>query len=171
MPAEYTYDYAIVRVVPRVERGEQINVGVILSCWTTTFWRRASSSIEARLLAFDPALDRRGDRAQSRDDPVICRGGSEAGPIGALPARGRFRWLVSPRSTIIQMSPVHTGRTHDPEAALERLLETMVRQGKAGEPVNLRTGEQISRMRGFRLQPEGCGCRHLALAISASRWC
>ena len=59
--------------------------------------------------------------------PRVCRGGAEAGEIGALPQRSRFHWLVSPRSTIIQMSPVHTGRTADPEKALERLLETMVR--------------------------------------------
>jgi hypothetical protein len=57
----------------------------------------------------------------------VCRGGAEAGDIGRLPQRNRFRWLVSPRSTIIQMSPVHTGRTTDPEAALKRLLDTMVR--------------------------------------------
>jgi hypothetical protein len=59
--------------------------------------------------------------------PALCAGGPESGPIGLLPPRARFRWMVSPRSTIIQMSPVHTGRTGDPVAALERLLETMVR--------------------------------------------
>jgi Protein of unknown function (DUF3037) len=57
----------------------------------------------------------------------VCKGGPEAGAIGDLPPRGRFRWLVSPRSTVIQMSPVHTGRTTDPAAALDHLLETMVR--------------------------------------------
>ena len=59
--------------------------------------------------------------------PRVCRGGADAGEIGALPQRARFHWLVSPRSTIIQFSPVHTGRTDDPDKALERLLETMVR--------------------------------------------
>jgi hypothetical protein len=59
--------------------------------------------------------------------PRVCRGGADAGPIGELPQRSRFHWLVSPRSTIIQLSPVHTGRTDNPEKALQRLLETMVR--------------------------------------------
>lgn len=128
MPAEHTYDYAIVRVVPRVERGEQINVGVILSCVDGDFLQARIEVDPARLLALDPALDVEEIKASLATIPAICRGGDAAGPIGALPARGRFRWLVSPRSTIIQMSPVHTGRTHDPEAALERLLETMVRR-------------------------------------------
>ena len=66
-------------------------------------------------------------RANLATIPAVCRGGAEAGPIGELPQRGRFRWLVSPRSTIIQTSPVHTGRTSDPAACLEHLMETVVR--------------------------------------------
>lgn len=128
MPAELTYDYAIIRVVPRVERGEQINVGVILSCADSEFLESRIELDAARLLALDPALDLDGIRASLDTIPTICRGGADAGPIGALPARGRFRWLVSPRSTMIQMSPVHTGRTTDPVAALERVMDTMVRQ-------------------------------------------
>jgi hypothetical protein len=127
VPAEYTYDYAIVRVVPRVERGEQINVGVILSCVDGDFLEARIELDPARLLALDPTLDVGEIQASLATIPAICRGGADAGPIGELPPRGRFRWLVSPRSTVIQMSPVHTGRTDDPEAALERLLETMVR--------------------------------------------
>jgi hypothetical protein len=127
VPAELTYDYAIVRVVPRVERGEQINVGVILSCADSDFLEARLEVNEARLLAIDPDLDLDAIRATLESIPRICRGGPEAGPIGALPARGRFRWLVSPRSTMVQMSPVHTGRTTDPVAALERLMDTMVR--------------------------------------------
>ena len=128
MPAEYTYDYAIVRVVPRVERGEMINVGVILSCPDVDFLQARIELDESRLLALDETLDVDATRANLAMIPAVCRGGSEAGPIGALPPRNRFHWLVSPRSTIIQMSPVHTGRTCDPEAALERLLDTMVRR-------------------------------------------
>ena len=128
MPAELTYDYAIIRVVPRVERGEQINVGVILSCADSEFLESRIELDAARLLALDPALDLDAIRASLDTIPTICRGGADGGPIGALPARGRFRWLVSPRSTMIQMSPVHTGRTTDPVAALERLMDTMVRQ-------------------------------------------
>jgi DUF3037 family protein len=126
VPAECTYDYAIVRVVPRVERGEQINVGVILSCADSDFLECRLALDAPRLLALDPALDLEAIRAGLAVIPTICRGGPEAGPIGALPPRGRFRWLVSPRSTMIQMSPVHTGRTTDPIAALDHLLERMV---------------------------------------------
>jgi hypothetical protein len=127
VPAEYTYDYAIVRVVPRVDRGEQINVGVILSCVDGDFLDARIELDPARLLALDPTLDVEDVQASLATIPAICRGGPGAGPIGDLPARGRFRWLVSPRSTIIQMSPVHTGRANDPQAALERLLQTMVK--------------------------------------------
>jgi hypothetical protein len=125
--AAYTYDYAIIRIVPRVERGEMINVGVILSCPDVSFLEARIELDEARLVAFDSGLDLDEVRAHLDTIPITCRGGAEAGPIGALPQRARFHWLVAPRSTIIQMSPVHTGRTDDPAAALERLLDRMVR--------------------------------------------
>lgn len=128
MPAEYTYDYAIVRVVPRVERGERMNVGVILSCPDLSFLEARIELDEARLFALDPKADLDTMRASLSTIPAVCRGGAEAGPIGELPQRGRFRWLVSPRSTMIQTSPVHTGRTSDPAACLERLLDKVVRQ-------------------------------------------
>ncbi len=116
------------RIVPRVERGERINVGVILSCADVEFLDARIELDTARLLALDPALDLEVIRAGLAAIPAICAGGAGAGPIGELPQRGRFRWLVSPRSAVIQMSPVHTGRTSDPKAALERLLDTVVRQ-------------------------------------------
>jgi hypothetical protein len=128
MAPEYTYDYAIVRVVPRVERGERINVGVILSCVDGDFLDSRIELDIARLVALDPTLDLDAIRAGLATIPAVCAGGADAGPIGAMSPRERFRWLVSPRSTVIQMSPVHTGRTHDPAAALDRLLDTMVRQ-------------------------------------------
>jgi Protein of unknown function (DUF3037) len=127
--AEYTYDYAIVRVVPRVERGEVINVGVILSCPDVAFLDARIELDPARLLAFDPTTDLDAVRAGLDSIPVVCRGGPDAGPIGELPQRGRFHWLVAPRSTIIQMSPVHTGQTADPAATLEHLLDRLVRHG------------------------------------------
>lgn len=127
MAADLTYDYAIVRVVPRVQRGEMINVGVVLSCTDTDFLDARIELDEARLRALDPTLDMEAVRAHLATIPAICKGGAKAGPIGELPSRGRFRWLVSPRSTIIQMSPVHTGRTSDPAAALEKLMDQMVR--------------------------------------------
>jgi hypothetical protein len=134
--AEYTYDYAIVRVVPRVERGEMINVGVVLSCPHAEFLDAGIELDEARLLALDETLDVAAIRRHLATIPAICRGGPEAGPIGELPQRNRFHWLVSPRSTVIQVSPVHTGRTADPAAALQRLLDTMVRRPRkaANEP-------------------------------------
>ena len=128
MPAERTYDYAIIRIVPRVERGERINVGVILSCVDDEFLESRIELDRARLLAVDPALDLEAVESGLAIIPAVCAGGAEAGPIGLLPPRARFRWLVSPRSTVIQMSPVHTGRTTDPAAALDRLLATMVRR-------------------------------------------
>jgi hypothetical protein len=126
--AEYTYDYAIVRVVPRVERGERINVGIILSCPDLSFLDARIELDEARLRALDPHVDVELTRQNLATIPAVCRGGPDAGPIGELPQRGRFRWLVSPRSTMIQTSPVHTGRTSDPAACLEHLIETVVRE-------------------------------------------
>jgi Protein of unknown function (DUF3037) len=128
VPAEVTYDYAIIRVVPRVERGEQINVGVILSCVDSDFLEARIEADKARLLALDPALDVGAVDEGLAMILAVCAG---EGPIGALPPRGRFRWLVSPRSTVIQVSAVHTGQTRDPAAALERLLDTMVRHKRA----------------------------------------
>jgi hypothetical protein len=127
VPAEHTYDYAIIRVVPRVERGEMINVGVILSCPGLDFLDARIDLDAPRLRALDASLDIEATRANLDIIPRVCRGGLEAGPLGELPQRARFHWLVSPRSTVIQVSPVHTGRTSDPAATLERLLDTMVR--------------------------------------------
>ncbi len=128
MSAEYTYDYSIVRVVPRVDRGEQINVGVILSCSGMDFLDARIELDEAALLAIDPAADIAAIRTNLDTIPAVCRGGPEAGPIGELPPRGRFRWLVAPRSTMIQPSAVHTGRTSDPAASLEHLMDRVVRR-------------------------------------------
>src|SRR5262245_11107190 len=97
----HTYDYAIIRIVPRVERGEMINVGVILSCPAVSFLEARIELDEARLLAFDAGLDLDEVRAHLDTIPITCRGGAAAGPIGALPQRARFHWLVAPRSTII----------------------------------------------------------------------
>ena len=127
MSGEHTYDYAIIRVVPRVDRGELINVGVILSCPAVDFLEARIELDAARLRAHDPSVEVDATLANLVMIPWVGRGGADAGPIGEMPQRSRFHWLVSPRSTIIQLSPVHTGRTSDPEKALERLLETMVR--------------------------------------------
>jgi hypothetical protein len=128
VPADHAYDYAIIRVVPRVERGEMINAGVILSCPGVEFLDARVELDEARLLALDDTLDMTIVRAHLATIPAICAGAPDAGPIAALPQRQRFHWLVSPRSTVIQMSAVHTGRTGDPRRCLERLVERMVRR-------------------------------------------
>ena len=130
MPGRCSYDYAVIRVVPRVEREEFVNVGVILSCHEQDFLQAAIEVDEARLLALDPAIDLALVRAHLAAIPQVCAGGDAAGPIGKLPPRERFRWLVAPRSTIIQVSPAHTGRSDDPANALAHLVATMVRTAR-----------------------------------------
>jgi hypothetical protein len=126
-----TYDYAIIRVVPRVEREEFVNVGVIVSCPARGFLEARIDLDERRLMALDATLDVTLIRTHLATIPAICRGGEQAGPIGQLSQRERFHWLIAPRSTIIQTSPVHTGHCKDPTAVLEHLLDTMVRPPRA----------------------------------------
>jgi hypothetical protein len=123
----HAYDYALIRVVPRVERGEFVNAGVVLSCKHADFIEARIELDEPRLRALDPGVDLDAVRAHLAAFAAICEGGEAAGPIGRLPARERFHWLTAPRRTMIQTSPVHTGRCPDPAAALTRLLDTMVR--------------------------------------------
>jgi hypothetical protein len=122
-----TYDYAVIRVVPRVEREEFVNVGVILSCERTGFLDARIEFDHARLLALDPTLDLESLRRHLDAIPAICRGGAEAAPIGLLPQRARFHWLTAKRSSIIQTSPVHMGKCGDMPAILEHLMDRMVR--------------------------------------------
>jgi hypothetical protein len=121
------YDYAVVRVVPRVERQEFVNAGVIVSCQKQDFLEARIELDESRLLALAPDVDLDAVRANLASIPLICRGGEPAGPIGRLSQRERFHWLVAPRSTIIQTSAVHLGRSDDPRLALEDLMKKMVR--------------------------------------------
>ena len=127
MPTPSTYDYAVIRVVPRVERGEFINAGVIVSCAAIGYLAARIELDESKLLALDPGADVAGIRAGLAAIPVICAGGKAAGALGALSTRERFHWLVAPRSTSIQTSPVHTGRCDSPERQLEHLMQQMVR--------------------------------------------
>ena len=127
MPTLHTYDYAIVRVVPRVERGEFINAGVLLSCKSAGYLKAGIELDEARLLALDPGVDIGAIRATLATLPAICEGGAAAGALGRLSSRERFDWLVAPRSTSIQTSAVHSGLCDDLGAALERLMQRMVR--------------------------------------------
>jgi hypothetical protein len=128
VPDLCTYDYAIVRVVPRVERGEFVNAGVIVACAATGFLQPGIELDAARLLALDPQADVAGLRAALATIPLICAGGDAAGALGALSTRERFHWLVAPRSASIQTSAVHTGRCVAPEHTLEHLMRTLVRR-------------------------------------------
>jgi hypothetical protein len=130
VPVLHTYDYAVVRVVPRVERGEFINAGIILSCDVERFLDSRIDLDEAALRCLDPQADLQGVRAALAAIPLICRGGAEAGPLGHMSARERFHWLVAPRSTIVQTSPVHTGRCAELHASLEHLMMQMVRRAR-----------------------------------------
>lgn len=123
MPGLSSYDYALIRVVPRVEREEFLNVGAILFCRTRRFLEARLALDAGRLAALAPHLDLTETEAQLQLFPQICGG---AGPIGHLPLADRFHWLTAPRSTIIQVSPVHCGLCTDPAAALDHLLETMM---------------------------------------------
>lgn len=127
MPDQFTYDYAIIRVVPKVEREEFVNVGVIVSCAASKFLEARIELNEQRLLAIDSTLDLDLIRGYLATIPIICAGGEPAGPIGLLPHRERFYWIVAPRSTMIQTSRVHTGLCKNLPALIEHLLGTMVR--------------------------------------------
>ena len=123
------YDYAVIRVVPRVEREEFINVGVILSCEASRYLEARIELDEARLRALAPDLDIESVNRHLQAISAICRGGAGTGPIGLLPPRARFHWLTAKRSSILQTSPVHTGKCGDMHAIMEHLLQRMVRTG------------------------------------------
>ena len=128
MPEPCPFDYAVIRVVPRVERGEFVNAGVIVSCPSRGYLKARVELDAERLSALDPALDRETVERHLAAILRICEGGEQAGPIGLLPQRARFHWLVAPRSTIIQTSPVHTGFCEDGDRMLEHIFGTMVRR-------------------------------------------
>lgn len=127
MRAPCSYDYAIVRVVPRVDREEFVNAGVIVSCPALDYLAARIELDEARLLALHPGIDLEMVRQNLASIPAICAGGQGSGPIGRLTPRERFHWLVAPRSTMIQTSSVHTGRCDQLSLVMENLLERMVR--------------------------------------------
>jgi hypothetical protein len=140
VPALHTYDYAVVRVVPRVERGEFINAGIIVYCGSADLLSARIELDEQRLIALAPDADLVALNAALGTIPSICAGGPGAGPIGLLSPRERFDWLVADRSTSIQTSPVHSGRSVDPNAVMEQLLLAMVRRPvKATDTAGRRT--------------------------------
>jgi hypothetical protein len=145
------YDYAIIRVVPKVEREEFVNVGAIVSCASRGFLEARIELDELRLNAIDSSLDVEIIRNHLAAIPLICAGGELSGAIGQLPQRERFHWLVAPRSTIIQTSRVHTGFCKDLAAVLEHLLETMVRPSCAKPSV-----VSVQRLRQKLTKDESC---------------
>lgn len=121
------YSYAIVRVVPRVDRGEFINAGVVLFARTRRYLAARIELDVARLRALAPEIDPAPIERHLRCVEQICAGEPAGGPVAAWPQSERFHWLTAPRSTVIQTSPVHIGVTDDPEATLEELLDAFVR--------------------------------------------
>ncbi len=126
MPAPHSFDYAIIRVVPRVERGEFINAGAVLFCRTLRFLQARVTLDHRRLAAFAPECDPNLIEGHLASIPIVAAGGSPAGQLQHLTLAERFHWLIAPRSGVIQLSPVHCGLCHDPAAALDHLMQTMV---------------------------------------------
>ena len=126
MPDLSSFDYAVVRVVPRVERGEYLNVGVILFSRMLDYIDARTALDRERLRTFDAEID--VDEVERHLEMMlrVCRGGPEGGPIGQLSPSERFNWLVAPRSTVIQTSPVHSGLCRDSAQMLEHLLRSTV---------------------------------------------
>ncbi|WP_329561704.1 DUF3037 domain-containing protein [Kitasatospora sp. NBC_01266] len=126
MTERHDYEYAVIRAVPRVERGECVNLGVLLYCrWREELAVRTLLP-QAKLLALDPAVDLDAVARALRGIEGICAGGPAAGPAAGDSAGQRFRWLTAPRSAVVQPGPVHTGLTADPAAELERLFARLV---------------------------------------------
>ena len=126
MPALKSFDYAVLRVVPRVEREEFVNAGVILFSLSQHFLGARTRVDEKRLLALWPGLDLDVVRQHLDAFVKVCEGSADAGPIARLSQRERFHWMVAPRSTVIQVSPVHSGLCDSPDVALDRLFQQLV---------------------------------------------
>jgi hypothetical protein len=119
------FEYALVRVVPRIERGEQINAGVLVYCRAKSFLGARVHLDETRLACLDADVDMDGVRAALRGYEGICAGGAMAGQAAGDDPGRRFRWLTAPRSTVVQTGPVHSGVTTDPAAELDKLRQRL----------------------------------------------
>lgn len=126
MPGKEVFEYAFIRLVPKVEREEFMNIGVILFCKRKHFLDVKYHIDEARLAALSKDIDFTDLRSYLKSWELISKGSPEGGPIAQLDPASRFRWLTASRSTIIQHSQVHTGLCDDPAAVLERLFEEYV---------------------------------------------
>jgi hypothetical protein len=125
-PARSPFAYAILRVVPRIERGERFNAGVVLFCRQRGFLGAEVALDEKRLAALAPGTEAKDVRAHLEALVNVAAGEPQAGAIAELPLSERFGWLVAPSSTIIQASEVHTGLTDDPRKTLDALFEELV---------------------------------------------
>lgn len=130
MQDQFIYEYAVIRVVPRVEKEEFLNAGIILSCPEKDFLEAKIKLDETRLKSFDPEIDIEMIKSHLSTIPDICEGGYSAGGLAKLNKRERFRWLTSPKSTIIQISSVHSGYCKEPAEEISHLLEKMVGSNK-----------------------------------------
>lgn len=126
MQEKFTFEYAIIRVVPRVEREEFLNVGVIVFCKRPAFLEMKYVLDEKRILALYPKIDLEDVRQHLQAFKQISKGNKEAGPIAFLDHAARFRWLTAKRSTVVQTSAVHPGICSDAEKTVEKLLEQLV---------------------------------------------
>jgi hypothetical protein len=126
MPENLSFEYATIRVVPRVEREEFINAGVVVFCLARKQLLCRMLIEEARLKALWPEVDLKVVSEHLDAIARVCNGDPDAGPVAKLSARERFHWLVSPRSTMIQVSPVHSGLCTSPEEALDEIFERVV---------------------------------------------
>lgn len=127
----HPFTYALIRLVPHIERGECLNLGVVLYCRPLRFLAGRFEVDEPRLRAFAPGLDLDAVRAHLTMIDRVCAGDPADGPIAALPQPERFGWIVGPASTIVQPGPVHPGLCRDPAAELDHLFMTMVRLGRS----------------------------------------
>lgn len=126
MHGNHLFEYAVIRVVPHVEREEFINVGVILLCAEKKFLKTRFSVSETRLKALCEDIDMEELKRHIESFDRICVGGTDSGPIGKLPAKERFRWLTASRSTILQTSPVHPGLCNDPQEMIDKLFSKLI---------------------------------------------
>jgi len=126
MQDKHLFEYAVIRLVPRVEREEFLNVGVILYCSSSRFLKMTMAINPQRLLAFAPDLDLHVVEQNLNAFAQICAGGKHGGPIGQQSIADRFRWITAMRSTILQTSRVHPGFCTDPQSTLERLHSELV---------------------------------------------
>lgn len=127
MQGYHLFEHATIRLVPKVERGEFINIGTILYCSGQKYLESIFHWDEKRIMSLFPELDIELVKQYACSFERICKGESEGGPIGQLSIAERFRWLTATRSTIIQASPVHTGYTQDARATLMRMHEELVK--------------------------------------------